>query len=200
MIYLGNGIYSDSGPDTLAHYGVLGMKWGVRKARNEQNLFNRELRDFRKHNLREDYRGGKISKERYKKLKENYKLEYKRNKAAANIERLKKIAEYKNDPDKFKKKYGDTRHNINNRAKRRELDKRVPGYADWNKHIDTARTLAGGISGPVTAFFGPAVGTAAGVGAAGIYAAANHKNINKSYDKYNKELEKKYGRHAKSVK
>lgn len=33
MIYIGNGIYSDSGSDTLAHYGVPGMKWGVRKAR-----------------------------------------------------------------------------------------------------------------------------------------------------------------------
>lgn len=31
MIYLGNGLYSDSGPDTLAHYGILGMKWGIRK-------------------------------------------------------------------------------------------------------------------------------------------------------------------------
>lgn len=33
MIYLGNGIYSESGSDILAHYGVPGMKWGVRKAR-----------------------------------------------------------------------------------------------------------------------------------------------------------------------
>lgn len=33
MIYIGNGIYSESGSDILAHYGVPGMKWGVRKAR-----------------------------------------------------------------------------------------------------------------------------------------------------------------------
>lgn len=32
MIYIGNGLYSDSGPDVLQHYGVPGMKWGVRKA------------------------------------------------------------------------------------------------------------------------------------------------------------------------
>lgn len=36
MIYLGNGLYSDSGPDTLAHYGRLGMKWG-------QHIFGKEV-------------------------------------------------------------------------------------------------------------------------------------------------------------
>lgn len=36
MIYLGNGIYSDSGPDTLSHYGRLGMKWG-------QHIYGKEV-------------------------------------------------------------------------------------------------------------------------------------------------------------
>lgn len=36
MIYLGNGIYSDSGMDTLVHYGRLGMKWG-------QHIFGKEV-------------------------------------------------------------------------------------------------------------------------------------------------------------
>lgn len=41
MIYLGNGMYSDSGPqDQLMHYGVLGMRWGVRKAQKELQRYD----------------------------------------------------------------------------------------------------------------------------------------------------------------
>ena len=41
MIYIGNGIYSEATPNEyLQHYGVIGMKWGVRKARqHERNLY-----------------------------------------------------------------------------------------------------------------------------------------------------------------
>lgn len=41
MIYVGNGIYSDATPNEyIKHYGVLGMKWGVHRARaHEQNIY-----------------------------------------------------------------------------------------------------------------------------------------------------------------
>lgn len=41
MIYVGNGIYSDATPNEyLMHYGVIGMKWGVHRAReHEKNIY-----------------------------------------------------------------------------------------------------------------------------------------------------------------
>jgi hypothetical protein len=41
MIYIGNGMYSDANPNEyLEHYGVLGMKWGIHRARiHEKNLY-----------------------------------------------------------------------------------------------------------------------------------------------------------------
>ena len=41
MIYVGNGIYSDATPNEyLMHYGVIGMKWGVHRAKeHEKNIY-----------------------------------------------------------------------------------------------------------------------------------------------------------------
>ena len=64
MIYIGNGMYSDSG-EYLQHYGVLGMKWGLHKAKQYVSSMDygyRRAKDF------DDYYGKKnISKREYKK-------------------------------------------------------------------------------------------------------------------------------------
>lgn len=59
MIYLGNGIYSDSGPDTLAHYGVLGMKWGIRKDKEFRRDLNWHEANKRIRKIKRDRNAGK---------------------------------------------------------------------------------------------------------------------------------------------
>ena len=60
MIYIGNGIYSDATPNEyLQHYGVLGMKWGVHRARqHEKNLYyyDRYSRNMSRADAKEAYK------------------------------------------------------------------------------------------------------------------------------------------------
>lgn len=70
MIYLGNGMYSDAGSSNeLMHYGVLGMKWGVRKARGIANQMERYRATGIKQSLKSMYKSGQISKEEYRRAK-----------------------------------------------------------------------------------------------------------------------------------
>ncbi len=65
MIYLGNGLYSDPGT-SLQHYGVIGMKWGIRHDKEFRRDLNRHETNNRLRDARKNYKSGKISKDEYK--------------------------------------------------------------------------------------------------------------------------------------
>lgn len=62
------GCYND--PNYLAHYGVLGMKWGIRRYQNYDGSYTQKGLK----RLREDEANYKSAKEGYKKIKEAYKI------------------------------------------------------------------------------------------------------------------------------
>jgi hypothetical protein len=65
MIYLGNGLYSDPGT-SLQHYGVIGMKWGIRHDKEFRRDLNRHETNNRLRDARQNYKSGNISKDEYK--------------------------------------------------------------------------------------------------------------------------------------
>lgn len=147
MIYLGNGIYSDSGPDTLAHYGVLGMKWGVRKARKVSGEYGKLTYDMQRSALRDLYKRGRISKEAYKRGKRNAKLTKKVGDRfdKAQSKRLSSTlkADIKANPQKYKgRKIREFEQNAVS-----IYDKQRPGFGDVYK-AKKAMNTAGFLFGP----------------------------------------------------
>lgn len=114
MIYIGNGIYSDSGPnDYLQHYGVLGMKWGVHKAkvhlrniRYGRNSKAKSIGDIREATAK--------YKEDVKSIKE-FAKKNKKNKAVK-ISDIEKIAR-----DKARSHYGEGYDALNKKIRRSQL-------------------------------------------------------------------------------
>ena len=110
MIYIGNGIYSDASPNEyLAHYGVLGMKWGVHKAK--RHLQNIRGGAFVNAKTKQDIDDAeKRYQEDLNSVKE-YARQNKKNKAVK-VSDIEKIAK-----DKARKHYGDSYDKMDRRMK-----------------------------------------------------------------------------------
>lgn len=196
-------MYSDSG-SSLQHYGVLGMKWGVRKARQENDAHRKYMNSVLYKQNRSAYKSGNINKDTYKSNREKIKMISRRARAKNKKWAQSMIDSYYNEPGKFKKAYTNKRDIVG--RNRNRLDKITPG---WGKHQTlydglirnetfggrTGAALglsaavpvaAAGVSAPLGLL--PAVG--AGVGA-GVYAAKHHKDFKDARNKL-KDSSSKY--------
>lgn len=115
MIYIGNGLYSDSGP-SLQHYGVIGMKWGIR---NDKQF----RKDIHRHEANEKIRAAR----KLLKGKEIDKSEFKRQHKAIRAEEKARNKAMKNDYKGMKAQRGVSRKTIYeaNMKKAQEL---IPHY------------------------------------------------------------------------
>lgn len=153
MIYLGNGMYSDSGSnDHLMHYGVLGMKWGVHKAKGYERdiAISRRNKKVRAAKAKIRNRQGSTRYDDRKYLKEKI--------AEANIDLKKDILDIKNKYSNVPKKAkGVKRSEIWKNAEKRAKSE-IPNYA-----VKHAIRKAGKIAGIATLSLGAAMGTGAGI-------------------------------------
>lgn len=135
MIYLGNGMYSDSGPnDELMHYGVIGMRWGHRKALREADSHTMLMRNRLMSEMRKKYRTGGITKDRYKRAKRMIKADARAQRARDRSYFKDEARRFRTDKayrEEYKKKY--KKRSDRALAIRNELNKANPGFAELRK-------------------------------------------------------------------
>lgn len=139
MIYLGNGMYSNSGSQNeLMHYGVMGMKWGVRKARGVADDMDRFHSNAVHAKLRRMYRNGEISKEQYKMAKRKNRAAFKKN-MLDNKQNAKRMKASLREAVRSGKTKGIKARTLRDNAVN-IADKQMPGFANMHKANQRLRT------------------------------------------------------------
>lgn len=162
MIYLGNGMYSDAGSNSyLEHYGVMGMRWGHRKQREANRIYNGLIRDNDRAHLRELFKSGKLTREKYRMKRRAanaaYKNRLKRDRAALDKKFQGMRDDYKVNKGKYKglKRKSLRDDYVNSIDKKHKGFKQV--YDSTNSSGMLLRDAAGANAGAALGFINPAL-------------------------------------------
>lgn len=132
--YISNYGYANS--DYLEHYGVLGMKWGVRKDKQYRTDMARYDRNMKIRTARKKMYGESIDRSEYRKRKKQIVESYKEKKKA-----IKNDSKYKTMTPKSGAKIRD----IYKQSKQQAVNK-IPNYTYKRRNRIAANAMAGGLA------------------------------------------------------